>query len=68
MSLSKKESEKVRKFIKSIQKTRSRELNTDPHLASSTRITVSSNPLWSPPPGTADRSSQTSESTSKKKS
>ena len=67
MSLSIKESEKLRKFIKTIQKNRIRDQNTDPHSAASTRIAGSSNPSWSPPPGTVDRSGQSSESTSKKR-
>ena len=66
MSFSVKVSEKIRKFIKSIQKSRIREQNKVQHSEASTRIVESSNPSWIPPSGTVDGSGQISESNSMK--
>ena len=67
MSLSFKESEKIRKLICSVKKRTISEQNSEPHSAVSTRIVESSNPSWSPILGPVDGSDPTSESSSIKR-
>ena len=67
MSLSIKESEKLRNFVSSVKKRVIREQNKEPHLAASARIVKSSNLSWSPIPGNTAGSDQNSESTSMKR-
>ena len=64
MSLSTKESEKLRKIINSVKKRLIRQQNNEPHSAASTRIFESSDPSRIPIPVADAGSSQNSENTS----